>query len=346
MFDIKQLSVPIIQAPMAGGVCTPKLVSAVAGAGGIGSFGFAYSTPERIGEDLKATRALTAGPINANFFVFSPVAMPDAPQQDAAVSALKSLPAADVALSTKPLSIPSAPFYMDLRQQLAPVWLHKPDILTFHFGIPDADIIEHAHSLGILVGMTATCVADALAVEAAGADFVVAQGIEAGGHRGVFEINADDEQLSTLALTTQLAKHCSTPIVSAGAMMDGTDIRAALDAGATAAQLGTAFLCCDESGASAAHKHYLLNEGDRGSVITKAFSGRPARGINNTFIERMQNQAILPFPIQNTLTGPIKSWAAKTDNGEYQSLWAGTEYRRVRAMPAADLMEVLRREMS
>lgn len=345
MFGFKQLSTPIIQAPMAGGICTPELVAAVSNAGGVGSFGFAYSTPQKIAADLLAARALTGGAINANFFVFKPVSLPDTNTQKAALSALASLPIASEAFADD-LSIPASPFYPNLHEQIAPVWVHKPDILTFHFGIPDAAIVEQAHALGICVGMTATCVTEALAIEAAGADFIVAQGIQAGGHRGIFEVEAEDEQLSTIELTRQLAKHCSRPIVSAGAIMDGKDIRAVLDAGATAAQLGTAFLCCDESGASSAHKDYLLNQGARGSVVTRAFSGRPARGIRNAFIDQMQNQTVLPFPIQNTLTGNMRKWAADTDNGEYQSLWAGSQYHRARAMPAADLLNTLASEMN
>jgi nitronate monooxygenase len=344
MFSFQQLNAPIIQAPMAGGVCTPELVAAVANAGGIGSFGFAYSTPLKIAADLQAARALTTGPINANFFVFAPVASPDTETQRQAISAIDSLPVANEAY-TQPLGMPPEPFYPDLQQQLAPIWAHKPEILTFHFGIPHPAVIDQAHALGISVGMTATNVSHALAIVQAGADFIVAQGIEAGGHRGVFVVDEQDEQLSTLALTQQLARHCHVPIVSAGAIMDGADIRAVLDAGATAAQLGTAFLCCDESGASAAHKRYLLTQGHRGSVITKAFSGRPARGIANAFIEHMQDQTTLAFPLQNTLTAPLRKWAAQTDNGEYQSLWAGTQYHRARAMPAADLMALLSAEM-
>ena len=362
MFSFSDLKIPVIQAPMAGGVCTPALVAAVARAGGVGSFGFAYSTPQKIAEDLMAARALVnngssagnggnadnggnvspsrqarSSVINANFFVFKPVALPESDIQQAAMQALQNIPVSQDVFDTPP-KIPSTPFYPDLHEQIAPVWQHKPDILTFHFGIPDASIVEHAHALGIAVGMTATCATEAQAIEAAGADFIVAQGIEAGGHRGIFDINDVDEELSTLELTRQLVKQISVPVVAAGAIMDGSDIRAALNAGATAAQMGTAFLCCEESGATPAHKAFLLNEGQRGSVITKGFSGRPARGIRNTFIDHMQDQAVLPFPIQNTFTGGMRKWAAQTNNGEYQSLWAGTEYHRARNMPVDQLM--------
>ena len=349
-FKLTELSIPIIQAPMAGGVCTPELVAAVANAGGLGSFGFAYSSPQKIAADLLAARSLmqsadSVGAINANFFIFKPVELPNTQTQQAALSALQNLPFANAAFDTPP-TMPSAPFYPDLHEQIAPVWQHKPEVLTFHFGIPDASIVEHAHALGIAVGMTATCVTEAMAIEKAGADFIVSQGIEAGGHRGIFDVQAVDQQLSTMVLTRQLVRQCSLPVVAAGAIMDGADVRAALDAGAAAAQLGTAFLCCDESGASTAHKDFVLNQGQRGSIITRGFSGRPARGIRNAFIDHMQDQTVLPFPIQNTITGSMRQWAAKTNNGEYQSLWAGTEYHRSRAMPAADLMSTLATEMN
>jgi len=344
MMDFKKWAVPIIQAPMAGGVCPPELVAAVCEAGGIGSFGFAYSPPEKIDEDLTAVKALTQGCVNANFFLFRPVQVPPIELQSAASQALQRLAAPEAEGLLAP-PIPSPPFFPDLNAQLESVWKHKPGLLTFHFGIPPAEVIDQARLLGISVGITATNEAEALAIENAGADFIVAQGIEAGGHRGFFDPEAADEGLSTLELTRRLVKLCARPIVSAGGMMDGADIAAAMRAGAAAAQMGTAFLCCDESGASKAHKRFVLTQGSRGSAVTRAFSGRPARGINNEFIKLMEDQPVLPFPLQNSLTGPLRQWAGKADNGEYQSLWAGAQYPRARQMPASDLVRRLMQEM-
>lgn len=341
MFNFSRLEAPIIQAPMAGGINNPKLASEVANAGGVGSFGFAYSTPQKISEDLVATRALTKGPINANFFVFSTLDLPAQAIQAQAIEALRNLPIA----GDYSVSIPQAPFYPDVEEQLNPVWEHCPEIVTFHFGIPPLRAIEKAHSLGIVVGITATSVEEAIAIEKAGADFIVAQGIEAGGHRGIFDPNGADEKLTAINLTKKLIKCCSIPIVCAGAIMDGADIANALKAGAVAAQLGTAFLCCDESGASPAHKDYLLNQQGRGSVFTKGFSGRLARGIENEFIRLMKDKAILPFPIQNTMTASLRQLAGKTNNGEYQSLWAGQGYARTRNLSAKDLMLALKKEL-
>ena len=341
MFKLSNLGIPIIQAPMAGGINNPRLASEVSNAGGVGSFGFSYSTPQKISEDLAATKALTNGPINANFFVFSPVDLPAQTIQEQAIQALKNLPIE----GEYSLPIPQAPFYPDLEEQLNPVWKHCPEILTFHFGIPAASVIDKAHALGIAIGMTATSLKEAVAIEKAGADFIVAQGIEAGGHRGIFNPQDADEKLSTIDLTKLLVKGCSIPVVAAGAIMDGTDIAKVLKAGAVAAQLGTAFLCCDESGASLAHKEYLLTQHSRGSVLTTGFSGRPARGIANEFIRLMESKTILPFPIQNTITASLRQLAGKANNGEYQSLWAGQDYSRTRQLSAKGIMHALQEEL-
>lgn len=341
MFSFSKLSLPIIQAPMAGGINNPRLASEVSNAGGIGSFGFSYSTPQKISEDLLATRALTNGPINANFFVFSPVDLPEHAIQQKALEALKNLPL-DAEYS---LSIPQAPFFPDLEEQLKPVWENCPDLLTFHFGAPSPSVMARARSLGIAVGITATSLKEAKVIEKAGADFIVAQGIQAGGHRGIFNPEDADEELTTIELTKQLVKGCSIPVVAAGAIMDGVDIAKALSSGAVAAQLGTAFLCCEESGATPAHKEYLLKLHSRGSVFTTGFSGRPARGINNEFIRLMEHQIVLPFPIQNTLTASLRQLGVKTNNGEYQSLWAGQDYARTRQLSAKALMGALKEEL-
>jgi nitronate monooxygenase len=341
MINFAQLALPLIQAPMAGGITTPELVAAVANQGGVGSFGFAYSAPEKIYADLLMAQSLTSGPINANFFIFSPVRLPSGQTQTNAMQALHSL-GIDGAQS---LTIPAEPFYPNLMEQLEPIWNARPAILSFHFGLPPEGIIEKAHALGIAVGISATSLAEALAIESAHADFIVAQGIEAGGHRGQFDLQAKDEALSTLALTAQLAKHCHTPIVAAGGIMNGADIHAALANGAQAAQMGTAFLCCDESGTPPSYRHYLLHKQDRLTTLTKAFSGRLARGIENTFTRTMQTQTTLPFPIQNTLTGPLRQWASAQNNAEYQSLWAGTAYAQIRSMTTHDLMQQLRNEI-
>jgi nitronate monooxygenase len=230
-------------------------------------------------------------------------------------------------------------------EQLEPIWSARPAILSFHFGLPPDGVIAKAHALGIAVGISATSLVEALSIESAHADFIVAQGIEAGGHRGQFDIQAKDEALSTLDLTAQLAKHCRIPIVAAGGIMNGAHIQNALAKGAQAVQMGTAFLCCAESGTPPSYRHYLLHKQDRPTTLTKAFSGRLARGLENTFTRTMQDQATLPFPIQNTLTAPLRQWAVAQNDAEYQSLWAGTAYAQVRNMSTKDVMQQLQNEI-
>jgi len=331
---------------MAGGVTTPALAAAVANAGGIGSFGFAYSTPEKIAADLRAASALRSGSsgrgggINANFFVYPELRAPPATQVSVALAVLAGLPGGAA-------QEPQAPYHLDLAAQLEAVWENPPDLLTFHFGIPPAWVIARAHGLGILVGISATCIEEALAVGGSGADFIVAQGFEAGGHRGMFDCAAEDEALPVLELVSRLRDTVSIPVVAAGGIMDGAGIASALRAGAVAAQLGTAFLTCSESGTSKVYREYLIGPdiATRGTAFTRGFSGRPARGIVNTFMTEMVGNPTLPFPLQNTATGNLRKAAAARGDGEYQSLWAGTNFKHCRVLSASELVEALVSEL-
>ena len=342
MIDIRQLKAPIFLAPMAGGFNTPELVAAVANAGGVGSFGFAYASPEAIDHALVSAAARTKGPINANFFVFPEVPSPPPERVEAALRSLNALPV-DRRWDGSALTLPYVP---DLSTQLEPVWQQRPAMVTFHFGIPPVAIIEKAHALGISVGITATCVAEAQAVKAAGANFIVAQGWEAGGHRGRFGSTGADQEQTVLVLVRAIGECVSLPVVAAGGLMTGADIAGVLSAGAAAAQLGTAFLCCPETNASVSHRTLLLDEEPRDTVFTLAFSGRSARAIKNRFIDAMQGKELLEFPLQNTLTAALRQWASHHENPEFQSVWAGTGYRDIRPLPAAQLMQVLDHELN
>lgn len=339
MFSFDQLKYPLIQAPMAGGANTPEMVAAVVNSGAVGSYGLAYSKVDVIERDLLAARALLkqgyCGAINANFFVFNDVELPDSTKIDAAVGSLAKI------TGNSDIKPPLPPFFPDLNQQLEPVWEIRPDILSFHFGIPDADIIDKARSLDIAVGITATCASEARQIAEAGAGFIVAQGIEAGGHRGIFDPLADDELLSTFELLKALKDVTDLPLVAAGGIMTSSQIHEAIALGAAAVQMGTAFLTTRESGASAAHKDYLLNKTDRQTRITHGFSGRPARGINNQFIELSADKPVLPFPIQNSLTGKMRAKAVAENDGEFQSLWAGSNFADCREETTAELIDRL-----
>lgn len=339
MFSLNSLSIPIIQAPMAGGITTPALVSEVSNAGGLGSFGFAYSAPEKIGNDLRAAQSQTTGPISANFFLFSDVKLPDSKTIEQAILPLREL-AGDI-----DFLVPKPPFYPDLERQVEPIWQLRPAVLSFHFGIPSEAIMQRARALNIAIGITATSLEEGRKIQQSGANFIVAQGIEAGGHRGTFETEGEDARLSTLDLLTQLVKTCRIPVVAAGGIMDGRDIRKAVDRGASAVQMGTAFLCCAESGASPEYKSLIVAKTPRPSIFTKGFSGRWARGIENAFTQHMEGKPTLPFPIQNTLTGSLRQAAALAHNAEHQSLWAGASFYKAQALPARVLMERLRIEL-
>ena len=332
----------IIQAPMAGGITTPSLVSAVSNAGGIGSFGFAYSNAEKIDADLSEVKKHSTGPILANFFVFSDPIMPDSATIKAAEEALRAAAAG----ITEDIALPTPPYFPDLATQIAPIWDHIPEYLTFHFGVPNPAIIDQAKSLGIHIGITATSSDEVEAIEKAGADFIILQGEEAGGHRGTFTQDGPDDCLITLALLQMAQDITSLPLVTAGGIMTGKDIARHLSHGASAVQMGTAFLCCEEAGTNAVYRRYLLQKGKRKSRFTKGYSGRWARGIETDFIKDMASQPVLPFPLQNTMTGPMRNLATKAENGEYQSLWAGTGFAKCRDMAVADLMAELQDEMA
>lgn len=330
--------IPIIQAPMAGGITTPALVSAVAEAGAVGSFGFAYSAADKIASDLAEARARTTGRINANFFVYGDLT---APLESAVIDAIADLDA--LSLSPEiPYEKPTPPFVPDLEAQLAAMWENAPDYLTFHFGIPPQDVIERAKAAGIMVGINATSIAEAQTIAGSGANFIIAQGYEAGGHRGTFSATADgDERLSTVALTNAISKTVTLPVISAGGIMTASHIIDAQAAGADGVQLGTAFLCADEAGTVASYRDALLSHSHEPTVMTSHFSGRWARAIENEFIIAMNGKRYLPFPFQNILTGQLRKKAIKDNDAQYQSLWAGTGYQSIEGAPAAQIIKRL-----
>lgn len=314
---------------MAGGPNTPEMVSTVANLGAVGSYGFAYSSVDNIRISLDAGHKKispeSVGALNANFFIFKEFEAPDRDKVEQAIDSLNRITGKDLQIE-----VPAAPYYPDLVTQLEPVWAFAPEIVTFHFGIPDEAIIEQAHSLDIAVGITATCADEARQIEKADADFIVAQGIEAGGHRGIFDPQASDPALPCFDLLKSLSGITKLPLIAAGGIMNSTHVQQALALGATAVQMGTVFLTTSESGASQAHKNYLLDQKNRSAEITWGFSGRPARGIDNRFIQQMKDNPVLPFPMQNTLTGKLRATAVRDNDGEYQSLWAGSHFPECR----------------
>jgi nitronate monooxygenase len=335
------LRLPLIAAPMAGGPTTPELVAACSAAGALGSFGFAYTQPEEMKKQAASVRARTDRPFGINLFV-SPQPAPVAP--DAQRAALEAVAAYYKELQLpkpEPVSLPYAP---DLEAQLAAVEAIKPRVFTVHLDSLSRDKVERFKKLGVMIGGSATCAAEAQGLEALGFDFVIAQGGEAGGHRGTYLRDPYQSLTGTLALTRIVLRAIKLPVIAAGGIMDGEGIAAVLALGAQAAQLGTAFIPCPESGASQVHKDALLNATEDDTRVTEKFSGKPARGVANRFMKEMESAPQLVFPAQNTLTGKLRQASAKAGKPDFINMWAGQAAPLARALPAAELIARLEAE--
>ena len=337
------LSHPIIQAPMAGGATTVDLVAAVCEAGALGFIGAAYLTPPQIADVSRALRARTARPFGIN--LFAPLPAPETPRD--ATPALERVAPYHAELGLPPPTLPAStgdPF----REQLAAALESGASVFSFTFGILPAGAIEAIKARGMFLIGTVTTVEEARALEAAGVDAVVAQGSEAGAHRGTFATDFESAMIGTMALVPQVADAVPVPVIASGGIMDGRGIAAALALGASAAQMGTAFLTCDEAGIPDAHKAAILGAGEHETRLTRAFSGRPARGIVNRFMREVEGPgapgSILPYPLQNALTRPLRTAAAKQGRAEFLSLWAGQGVRMARRQSAADLVARLATE--
>ncbi len=333
---------PIIQGPMGGGPSTPELVAAVSNAGGLGSLGAAYLTPDQITDAIRRIRLLTSRPFNVNLFAGGW----DADPNFDAGPMLELLGEVHEKLGL-PAPVAPAPAPDPFPAQFEAVLDARPPIFSFTFGIPDRDAISRLKSRGIAILGTATTVEEARQLEKAGVDAVVAQGAEAGAHRGTFLDSFESSMVPTLDLVSSIATVVNLPVIATGGLMDGDDIVAALKAGASAVQLGTAFLPCPESGASDIYKRAILAAKQDTTTVTRAFSGRPARGLRNAFMAGVDGrELVLPYPLQNALTRPMRNAAAQQGIADYLSLWAGQGVARARALPAGDLVALLVQEMS
>lgn len=339
--DTLGLRVPIVQAPMAGGPSTPDLVAAVSETGALGSFGFAYLQPEAMLREVEAVRARTSGPFNLNLFGSAQPGAIDAAAQRGALDAVAGYYAELGLPAPEPVRPPYAP---DFQAQLAAVEEIRPPVLTLHLGDLTAERVRRFRSMGVKVGCSATCVAEAQRLEAVGVDFIVAQGAEAGGHRGSYLRDPYEAMTGTFAVVRLIVRSVRTPVIAAGGIMDGAGIAAALALGAQGAQLGTAFIPCPESGASRIHKESVLAAREDTTLITEKFSGKPARGLSNRFMREMENKPQLPFPAQNAMVGRLRAASAKAGNPDFVALWAGQGVAMARALPAAELVAVLEAE--
>jgi nitronate monooxygenase len=331
---------PIIQAPMAGGATTPALVSAVSNAGALGFIGAAYLTPDQILEQARIVRERTERPFGINLFV--PVPQTSAPASVEA--ALEALAPYHAELGLAKPAVP-ARTAQDFDDQLAAAAESGAAVFSFTFGLLSESAMSVVRSRGMLVVGTATTVEEAVALERSGVDAVVAQGSEAGAHRGTFGAAPfEAAMVGTMALVPQVADVVRVPVIASGGIMDGRGIAASLALGAAAVQMGTAFLLAEESGIPDGYKDAIVGARETDTRVTRAFSGRAARGIANRFmdeVEALGAAANLGYPAQNALTRPLRTAAAKQNRPEFLSLWAGQGLRLARRAPAGSIVRHL-----
>jgi nitronate monooxygenase len=309
--DLLGVEHPVIQAPMVGS-CTPALASAVANAGGLGSLGCGGKSADTVRREAEAIRAGTNRPFNLNFFVIGPERTDPAVLQDAR-ERLKPW-YDDLGLGDPPSDLPDrGPGFDEARLEL--VLSIRPKVASFHFGFPDAGSIDAMKTAGIVLLSSATSVAEARALEAAGMDAIIAQGWEAGGHRGSHVPTEPSDGVGTMALVPQIADAVSVPVIAAGGIGDGRGIAAALALGASGVQMGTAFLGCPEAATDPARRARLRCATDGDTMVTDAFSGRAARAMRSRYaVEMERNRRDLPqFPQMYALSGPIRNAAAEAD---------------------------------
>ncbi|MGX1269886.1 nitronate monooxygenase [Streptomyces phaeoluteigriseus] len=333
---------PIVQAPMAGGVSLPQLAAAVSEAGGLGFLAAGYKTADGLYQEMKQLRSLTSRPFGVNLFMPQPEHA-----ETGAVDVYAHQLAGEAAWYDTELGDPDSGRDDGYEAKLAVLLDNPVPVVSFHFGVPGRDVLDALRRAGTVTLVTATTAEEAVAVERAGADVVIVQGVEAGGHQGTHRDipENDGSGIGLLSLLTQIREAVSLPLVAAGGLMRGGQIAAVLAAGASAAQLGTAFLATPESGAAAVHKEALTNPLFVRTELTRAFSGRPARGLVNRFLREHGPYAPAAYPEVHHLTSPLRKAAAKAGDAQGMALWAGQGHRLARALPAGQLVEVLTGEL-
>jgi nitronate monooxygenase len=343
LLHLLKIEYPIIQAPMVG-VDTPQLAAAVSNAGALGSIGLGGSTAQQSQTMIRAVRALTDKPFNANLFCHRP-AVADPVREAAWLAYLEPIFAEFRAKPPSALKEGYRSFLAD-EEKLEILLQEKPAIVSFHFGLPPAEWIHALREAGIVTLACATTPEEARLAEEADVDAIVAQGVEAGGHRGTFDSN-EDQQIGTFALVQLIAKQSRLPIIAAGGIMNGQGIAAAMRLGAAGVQLGTAFIPCPESAAKAEHRAALQSERAYHTQITAAISGRPARGmVNRLFmdVDRPNRPALPDYPITYDATKALSAAASAQGNSDFAVQWAGQGAPLARALPAAELVATLVQE--
>lgn len=346
LLDRIGIDLPIVQAPMAG-VSSPAMAAAVSEAGALGSIAVGATDADGARAMIADVKARTVRPFNVNLFCHRP-AVADAAKEAAWIERLRPVFADYDAEPPAALREIYRSFVED-EEMLALLVREKPRVVSFHFGLPPSSAIAALRDAGILLFASATSLAEARVAADAGVDAIVAQGWEAGGHRGMFDADAPDEQLGTTALTRRLVDSIDLPVIAAGGIMDGRGIAAALDLGAAAAQLGTAFAATDESLADTAYRRALASDAARQTVMIRAISGRPARGLRNRFAvfgETVAAADIPDYPIAYDLGKALHAAAKARGEFGYGAQWAGQGAPLIRPMPATKLVQTLAAELA
>ncbi|KQB93228.1 2-nitropropane dioxygenase [Geobacillus sp. PA-3] len=334
------LPVPIIQAPMAGGVSTPELAAAVSNAGGLGFLAGGYQTAEMMRTEIHKLRTLTDRPFGVNVFVPGETTV-----DEETLSRYRAVLATEAERLGATVGEPKWDDD-DWEAKLDVLLKERVPVVSFTFGCPETAVITALQKAGAFVIVTVTSVEEAQIAAEAGANALCVQGAEAGGHRASFRNDPEkDEVLTLFPLLADVHASVRLPLVAAGGIMDGDGIAAALQAGASAVQLGTAFLRCPESGAHPLHKQALVDPRFTETAVTRAFTGRPARGLANRFMAEYSDLAPAAYPQVHHMTKPMRAAAAKVGDRERMALWAGEGYRMARELPAGELVRELKREL-
>lgn len=331
------LTVPIVQGPFGGGLSSPVLAATVSNSGGLGSFGAHHLTPAQIGRVAQEIRALTDGPFALNLWVGDR----DPGGDHLSEQALEWLRPYCQELGLE-MPLPPERYGQLFEEQIPALLEASPAVFSFVYGIPSGPILEECRNRGIFTLGTATSEQEALALEQAGVDAVVASGFEAGGHRVSFLEKAENCLMGSMSLIPRVVDRVTIPVIAAGGIADGRGIVAALALGADAVQIGTAFLACQESAAPQVHREALFSEQAAQTVLTRAFTGRLARGLDNRL---SQQQPPLAYPAQAWITGYLKRAAILQGRTDLMSLWAGQSAPLIRHHNAADLITSLRQEV-
>ena len=335
------IELPIIQAPMAG-VQDSRLAIAVSNAGGLGSLPCAMLTPDAMRQELAHIAAHTTRPYNVNFFCHAPPrsnAQRETGWRAVLAPYYREL---ELDLAAVPAGALRTPFGADAADVLDDF---KPAVVSFHFGLPSADLLARVRAGGSKIFSSATTVDEARWLEAHGVDAIIAQGLEAGGHRGIFLSDDLSTQVGTFALLPQIVQAVALPVVAAGGIADAKGVAAAMALGAAGVQVGTAYLLCPEATTSAVHRAALRSEAARHTAVTNLFTGRPARGIVNRLMRELGpvSTAVPDFPLASSALASLRAKAESQGRDDFSPLWSGQNASGCREIPAGDLTRELAR---